>query len=99
MTEAVFSLPESSEAHQALGQVYQREDKHTLAATEFQMVLRQKDSFEAHLGLAKAYVSLDHLEPALKQVQAAQQLEPANSEAKDLAEQIHAQLSAHRDKP
>ena len=99
LTEAVFSLPESSEAHQALGQVYQREDKHTLAATEFQTSLRRKDSFEAHLGLAKAYVSLDHLEPALKQVQAAQQLEPANAEAKDLAEQIHAQWSAHRDKP
>ncbi len=99
LTEAVFSLPESSEAHQALGQVYQREDKHTLAATEFQTSLRLKDSFEAHLGLARAYVSLGHLEPALKQIQAAQQLEPANSDGKDLAEQIHAQLSAHRDKP
>jgi tetratricopeptide (TPR) repeat protein/TolB-like protein len=98
LTEATFSLPESSAAHEALGRVFQREDKHTLAAIEFQTALRQKDSFEAHLGLARAYVSLGHLEPALKQIQAAQQLEPDNSEAQDLAEQIRAQLSAYRDK-
>jgi len=98
LTEAAFSLPESSEAREALGRVFQREGEHTLAAIEFQTALRQKDSFEAHLGLARAYVSLDHLEPALKQIQAAQQLEPDNSEAKDLAKQIRAQLSAYRDK-
>lgn len=99
LTEAVFLLPESSKAHQALGRVYEREEKHTFAATEFQTALRLKDSFQAHLGLAKAYASLDHPEPALKQIQAAQQLEPANAEAQELAEQIGAQLSAHRDKP
>jgi tetratricopeptide (TPR) repeat protein len=99
LTEAVYLLPESGEAHQALGDAYEREDKHTLAAIEFQTALRLKDSFEAHLGLARAYVSLDHPEPALKQVEAAQQLEPANAEARDLAGQIRAQLSAHRDKP
>lgn len=99
LTEAVFLLPESAEAHQSLGEAYEREDRHTLAATEFQAALRLKDSFAAHLGLAKAYVSLDHPEPALKQIEAAQQLDPANAEARDLAGQIHAQLSAHRDKP
>ncbi|HKT11162.1 MAG TPA: tetratricopeptide repeat protein [Terriglobia bacterium] len=99
LTEAVFSLPDSSAAHQALGQVYEREGKHTLAATEFQTALAQKESFEAHLGLAKAYVSLDHLDPALKQVEAAQHLDPANLEAQNLAKDIRAQLAAHRDKP
>lgn len=99
LTEAVFSLPDSSAAHQALGQVYEREGKHTLAATEFQTALEQKDSFEAHLGLARAYVSLNHLDPALKQVDAAQHLDPANSEAQNLAKDIRAQQSAHRDKP
>jgi tetratricopeptide (TPR) repeat protein len=99
LTRAVLLLPHSSEAHQALGQAYEREGKHTFAATEFEASLKEKDSLDAHLWLARAYVSLDHLEPALKQTQAAQQLEPANAEAKDLAEQIRAQLSAHRDKP
>jgi tetratricopeptide (TPR) repeat protein len=99
LNQAVLLLPHSSEAHQALGQAYEREGKHTLAATEFEASLKEKDSFGAHLWLARAYVSLDHLEPALKQTQAAQQLEPANTEAQDLAEQIRAQLSVHRDKP
>ncbi|HXH49302.1 MAG TPA: tetratricopeptide repeat protein [Terriglobia bacterium] len=99
LTQAVLLLPHSSEAHRVLGQAYEREGKHTLAATEFEASLKEKDSFDAHLGLAKAYVSLDHLEPALKQTQAAQQLEPANTEARDLAEQIRAQLSVHSDKP
>jgi tetratricopeptide (TPR) repeat protein len=99
LTQAVLLLPQSSEAHQALGQAYEREGKHTLAATELETSLKQKDSFDAHLWMARAYVSLDHLEPALKQAQASQQLEPTNAEAKDLAEQIRAQLSVHRDKP
>jgi tetratricopeptide (TPR) repeat protein len=99
LTQAVLLLPQSSEAHQALGQAYEREGKHTLAATEFEVSLKEKNSFGAHLWLARAYVSLDHLEPALKQTQAALQLEPANAEAHDLAEQIRSQLSVYRDKP
>ncbi|TAM80221.1 MAG: tetratricopeptide repeat protein [Acidobacteria bacterium] len=99
LTRAVLLLPHDGAAHQALGQTYEREGKHTVAAAEFDASLKEKDTFDGHLWLARAYVSLDHLEPALKQVQAAQQLDPANAEAKDLAEQIHAQLSAHRDKP
>jgi tetratricopeptide (TPR) repeat protein len=99
LTLAVLLLPNSSEAHQVLGQAYEREGKHTLAATEFTASLKEKDSFDAHIWLARAYASLDHLEPALKQIQAAQQLEPANAEAEDLARQIRAQLSVHRDEP
>lgn len=99
LTQAVLLLPHDSATHQALGQAYEREGKHTLAATEFEASLKERDSFDGHLWLAKAYVSLDHLEPALRQTQAAQQLDPANAEAKNLAEQIHTQLSVHRDKP
>ena len=99
LDQAALLLPQSSEAHQALGQTYEREGKHTLAATEFETSLKLKDSFEGHLWLARTYVSLDHLEPALKQAQAAEQLEPASTEAKDLAERIRKQLSADRGTP
>jgi tetratricopeptide (TPR) repeat protein len=99
LTQAVLLLPKSSEAHQALGQAYEREGKHTLAATELQTSLKEEDSFGAHMWLARAYVSLGHPKPALEQVQAAQQLEPGNTEAKDLARQIRAQLSVHREEP
>ncbi|HEX5413984.1 MAG TPA: tetratricopeptide repeat protein [Terriglobia bacterium] len=99
LTQAVVLLPQDSGAHQALGETYEREGKHALAAAELQTSLKQKDSSAGHLWLAKTYVSLEHLEPALKQAQAAQQLEPTDAEAKDLAERIQAQLSGRRDKP
>lgn len=99
LTLAVLLLPGSSEAHQALGQVYEREGKHTLAATELDISLKQKNSYHGHLWLARAYVSLDHLEPALRQAQAALQLDPGSAEAKDLVAGIRTQLPAHRDKP
>ena len=99
LAQAVLLLPGSSEAHQTLGQTYEREGKHTLAAAELAASLKEKDSFDAHLWLAKAYVSLDHPGPALKQIQAAQQLEPASAEAKNLARQVRARLSVDRDEP
>jgi tetratricopeptide (TPR) repeat protein len=99
LDQAAFLLPQSSEAHQALGQAYEREGKHTLAATEFETSLKLKDSSQGHLWLARAYVSLDHLEPALKQTEAAERLEPASTEAEDLAERIRKQLSADRGNP
>lgn len=99
LTQAVLLVPQSSEAHLALGQAYEREGKHTLAATEFETSLKERNSVHGHIWLGRAYISLDHLEAALKQVQAAQKLEPSNTEARDLAEQIKTQLSAHRDRP
>jgi tetratricopeptide (TPR) repeat protein len=99
LTQAVLLLPHSSEAHQALGEVCEREGKHTLAATEFEASLKEKDSFEGHLWLARAYASLDHLGPALEQAKTAQQIDPDSAEAKGVAEQIRVQMSVHRDKP
>jgi tetratricopeptide (TPR) repeat protein len=99
LTQAVLLFPGNSEAHQALGEAFEREGKHTLAATELDTALKEKGTFQAHLWLARAYVSLEHLEPALKQAQAALQLDPASAEAKDLADQIRTQLPVHRAKP
>lgn len=99
LTQAVLLLPRNAEAHEALGQAYEREGKHTLAATELSIALKEKDSYDGHLWLARAYTSLDHLEPALKQAQAALDLDPASAEAKNLVDQIRTQQSAYRDKP
>jgi len=99
LTQAVLLLPNNSDAHRALGEVYEREGKHTLAATELEASLKEKNSFQAHLWLARAYVSLDHLQPALQQAQAALQLDSSNAEAQQLVKQIQTQLPAHRDKP
>jgi tetratricopeptide (TPR) repeat protein len=99
LTQAVLLLPGSSEAHQALGQTYEMEGKHTLAATELDTSLKEKDTPQAHFWLARAYLSLEHLAPALKQAQVALRLNPASAEAKGLVAQIQTQLSVHRDKP
>ncbi len=99
LTQAVLLLPRNSKARQALGQAYEREGKHTLAATELGIALMERNSYNAHLWLARAYVSLDHFKPALKQAEAALQLDPASAEAKDLADQIRARLPVHRDNP
>lgn len=99
LMQAVLMLPEDSEAHRALGEVYEMEGKHTLAATELETSLKEKNSFQAHLWLARAYVSLDHLQAALQQAQAALHLDSADGQAKHLVKQIQTQLSAHRDKP
>ena len=99
LTQAVLLLPHSNEAHQALGEVFQREGKHTLAATEFEASLKEKDSFQGHLWLARAYASLDHLQAALDQAKAAQQINPSSAEATGVAEQIRAQMSGHRAEP
>jgi tetratricopeptide (TPR) repeat protein len=99
LVQAVVLLPHCNEAHEALGEAYEREGKHTLAAAEFEASLKEKDSFAGHLWLARTYVSLEHLEPALNQAQTAQQIEPANAEAKELAGRIQTQLSGHKDKP
>ncbi|HEV2246001.1 MAG TPA: tetratricopeptide repeat protein, partial [Terriglobia bacterium] len=99
LVQAVVLLPHSNEAHEALGEAYEREGKHTLAAAEFGASLKEKDSFAGHLWLARTYASLEQLEAASNQAQAAQKLDPANAEAKELAERIQTQLSGHKDKP
>lgn len=99
LTQAVLMLPKNSKAHEALGQVYEKEGNHTLAATELETSLKEKNSFQAHLWLARAYVSLDHLHPALEQVEAALQINPADTAAENLVGKIRTQLSAQRDKP
>lgn len=99
LTEAVSLLPGNSTARRALGQVYQMEGKHTLAAAELEASLNEKDSVQAHLWLARTYLSLHHPEAARKQVQAVLQLEPNNAEAERLLEQIGKLSPANRGAP
>ncbi|HVA00495.1 MAG TPA: tetratricopeptide repeat protein [Terriglobia bacterium] len=99
LTEAVSLLPGNSEARRALGQVYEMEGKHTLAATELEASLNEKDSVQAHLWLARAYLSLHHPGAAMKQAQAVLRSDSANTEAEHLLDQIRKQSSADRGAP
>jgi tetratricopeptide (TPR) repeat protein len=99
LVEAVSLLPASSTAHAALGRVYEAEGKHTLAATELEASLKQKDSAEAHLWLARAYFSLGHPEAAMQQAQAVLKLDPSNSEARQMVAQIIGHAPSGREQP
>jgi len=99
LTEAVSLLPGSSEARRALGQVYEMEGKHTLAATELEASLNEKDSVQAHLWLARAYLSLHHPEAAMKQAQVVLRLDSANAEAEHLLDRIRKASSSDRGAP
>jgi tetratricopeptide (TPR) repeat protein len=99
LSEAVSLLPGSSEAHRALGQVYEMEGKHTLAATELEASLNKKESVQAHLWLARAYLSLHHPEAAMKQAQVVLRLDSANAEAEHLLDQIRKSSSSDRGAP
>lgn len=93
LVEAISLHPGSGEAHLTLGQVYESEGRHADAAREFETSLRLKDGVAAHLGLARAYLSLGKPEAARAQGQAALELDPRNREAAQLMEQIRARTS------
>lgn len=99
LAEAVSLLPGNSKASCALGQVYEMEGKHTLAAAELEASLSQKDSAQAHLWLARAYLALNHPKAARKQAQAVLQSDAGNPEAKRLLAEIRKQSSANRGAP
>ncbi len=99
LTEAVSLLPGNSEARRALGQVYEMEGKHTLAATELEASLNEKESIQAHLWLARAYLALNHPKAARKQAQAVLRADSANAEALHLLDRIGKQSSPDRGAP
>ncbi len=99
LAEAVALLPGDSAAHFALGEVYQREGKYTLAAAELEASLNEKESVQAHLWLAKAYLSLKHARAAAKQAQAVLRIEPSNVEAKALLDRTRKPSSLTRGAP
>jgi len=99
LLETVSLLPQGSEAHLALAQVYQAEGRPREVATELETSLRLKESVAARLALARVYVALDQPQAAREQGRAALNLEPDNREARELLEQISKPAPAAGKKP
>ena len=97
--EAVSLLRADSEAHLALAQVYENEGRHVQAVRELDASLKLKESVSAHLWLARAYLSLDRPEAARAQSQAALQLDPGNSYATQMIDQVRTRTSAPEKSP
>jgi len=99
LAEAVSLLPQDGEVHLTMAQVLEAEGKHREAAAELESSLRLKNTVTAHVLLARVYLSLDRLDAARDQDQAALSLDPGNREAVQLMEQIRTRAPALRRTP
>jgi tetratricopeptide (TPR) repeat protein len=98
-SEVTSLTPADPQGHILLAQALEAEGKHENAAQELQIALKLKDSAEAHLALARVYISLNQPALAKTQGQAALALDPGSQEAQQLLHQIHAGPATSRKTP
>jgi tetratricopeptide (TPR) repeat protein len=99
LAEVVSLSPDDPQAHLLLAQALEAEGKHPAAAGELQTSLKLKDTAQAHLSLARVYLSMNQWDLARLQGQAALNLDPGNQQAQQLLQQIHAGVPAARKTP
>jgi tetratricopeptide (TPR) repeat protein/TolB-like protein len=88
LNEAVSLLPDSSEGHLVLGQIYEAEGRHQEAAAEFRLALQIDNNAVTHLWLARAYLSMNQASLAAEQGRAALAMEPGNVDAQRMLDAI-----------
>jgi tetratricopeptide (TPR) repeat protein len=99
LAEVVALSPADPQAHLLFAQALAAEGKDQEAAAELQTSLKLKDTAEAHLSLARVYLSLNQPEMARLQGQAALQLNPDNQQVQQFLQQIPAGTPAARKAP
>ncbi|MFZ0960649.1 MAG: tetratricopeptide repeat protein [Terriglobia bacterium] len=99
LAEVVSLSPDDPQAHFLLAQALEAEGKHPEAAGELQTSLKLKDTAPAHLALARIFLSMNELELARMQGQAALHLDPGNPQAQQFLQQIQAGPPAARKSP
>jgi tetratricopeptide (TPR) repeat protein len=99
LAEVVSLSPDEPQVHILLAQALEAEGKHREAAGELQTSLKLQDTAEAHIWLARVYLSLNRSDLALAQGQAALNLEPGNQQAEQLMQQIQGGNAAVRKTP
>jgi tetratricopeptide (TPR) repeat protein len=99
LTEATSLVPGDRDAHMSLAQVLEAEGKHQEAAGEFQAALKLQDSYAGHIGLALVYLSLERLEQARQEAEAALKLDPGSREAQELVRKISLRAAAAKKVP
>jgi tetratricopeptide (TPR) repeat protein len=88
LDEAVSLLPDISEGHLVLGQIYEAEGRHQEAAAEFRLALQTDNNPVTHLWLARAYLSMNQSTLAAEQGRAALAMDPGNLDAQRLLDAI-----------
>lgn len=99
LSEAVSLVPQDDQAHLIFAQVLEAESKHQEAAAEIETALKLKNSVAAHILLARVYFAMNRLDAARAQGQIALGLEPGNSEAAQLMDQIRGRAPTPRSTP
>jgi tetratricopeptide (TPR) repeat protein len=99
LLEALPLLPEASETHLVLAQVYEAQGRLQEATTELETCLKLRNTVAVNLHLARVYLSLDRPEAARSHGRAALKLEPDNHEAQELMEHIPPLSPASGKKP
>jgi Flp pilus assembly protein TadD/TolB-like protein len=99
LAEVVTLEPDDPEVHILLAQALEAEGKHPQAVDELKTSLKLDDSAEAHISLARVYLSMNQIELARAQGQAALALEPGNQQAVQLWKQIEDAAAAARKTP
>jgi tetratricopeptide (TPR) repeat protein len=98
-TEVVHLSPSDPQVHLLLAEALEGEGRYQEAVAELQTSLRFNDSAQAHLLLARVYVSMNQPEMARLQGQAVLNLEPGNQQAEQLLKDIPAEAPAVRKTP
>ncbi|HEY6292598.1 MAG TPA: tetratricopeptide repeat protein [Terriglobia bacterium] len=90
LDEADTLIPQSSEVHLVLGQVYEAEGRHQEAAEEFKTSLQLDNNAVTHLWLGRVYLSMNQAALAVEQGRAALALDPGSAEAERLVDDANA---------
>ncbi|MBZ5516260.1 MAG: tetratricopeptide repeat protein [Acidobacteriia bacterium] len=99
LAEAVWLLPQASDAHLALARVYEAEGRHREAAAELETSIKISNTAPAQLLLARVCLALGQPQAARDHSQAALSLDPNNHEAQALINQIAGVAPAERKTP
>jgi len=99
LAEAVSLSPDDPQMHIWLARALAGEGRHREAAAELETSLKLKDTSEAHLSLARVYLSMDKPELARTQGEAALALSPGDQQTEEFLLKIHVENPAVRKTP
>lgn len=85
---AVYLSPYDAEAHLLLGRVYLRGGRHQEAVDEFTISIWSRDSVAARLALAEAYMQIQNMTDARRELEVVLSREPTNPDARRLLARI-----------
>jgi len=88
LRRAIYLSPYLADAHLLLGRVYLRSGRTREAIDALKIAIWSRDSVEARIALAEAYIQTEDVTAARAEVERALELDPSSEDARRLREQI-----------